>query len=90
MVTIRASEGTATFYLDPYPGWEGDPAMITRGDALLRSVNDNLIKKGLLDPNGGTFAQDSHDAYLAALKLSGIEIVEAARPGPDPPSGLVH
>ena len=90
MVTIRDNGVSATYTDDPYPNWDGDEALAERGEAMLHSLEVTMINKGLLDPDGGTFAQDLHDAFIGALELAEIEIVEARRPGPDPPPGLVH
>ena len=91
MVTIKAEEGIATYTVSPYPHWleSGDQAMVDRGEAILDSLSP-LIDDGTITWDNGFFYRDLFDAFVDALKLSEITIVEYQRPGPDPPPGLVH
>ena len=84
MITIRATEGTATYYLDPYPHWDGDEEMAERGEALRRQVDAEMVAHGL-DPEANDRSQQLRRAFELACRTSGITVVEFVLPPLDPP-----
>ena len=85
MIRIRAEEGEAAYYLDPYPHWDGDEAMEERGESIRAHVDCELVAQGMA-PDAKDRSRRIHTALLAAFKLSGIEVVEEREPplNPDP------
>ena len=66
MITIRDDTGTATYYLDPYPHWDGDDETADRGEALRARVDTELVARGL-DTSANDRSQQIHKAFVTAL-----------------------
>ena len=83
MIRIQGDEGEATYYLDPYPHWDGDEAMEARGESIRVNVDRELVAQGM-KPDAKDRSRRIHAALLAAFKLSGITVVEEQEPPLDP------